>query len=74
MHINDNMDYRNVQRVRYTESMSTDTKKAPPRLVIETDVERREKLRKVAVLTGKTMRELIEEFIDSLPNPPELKC
>jgi len=55
------------------DTMSSKTKKNPPRLVIETDPARRDKLRKVAVLSNKTMRELIEAFIDSLPDPPELR-
>ena len=52
--------------------MSSNKVKEPPRLVVEIDMARREKLRKVAVLRGKTMRDMIEEFIDSLPEPPEI--
>jgi hypothetical protein len=52
--------------------MDATQKKEPTRLVIETDPARREKLRIIATLRGTTMRELIEDFIDSLPDPPTM--
>jgi hypothetical protein len=61
-----------VQRVRYNNHMDETKKKEPPRLVIEIDSARREKFRIVAVLKGRTMRDMVEEFIDSLPDPPKM--
>lgn len=42
----------------------------PSRLVLEIDEDRREKLRKIAAISNRTMKEMIVEFIDSLPDPP----